>query len=171
MWELLIIPIIAVGVWIVSTLLRNAEETKNAGKKPEKVTDLDRFLREVRRRQEGREPEPALRRRVDREEEPQRAERRREVPPRTRRRAPVQAEAIPVVLPVDEVEVVTAVPVLSVLEAPPLPGGMAANAALTSRLPSAALVGLRDLLASRDGLCKAMILHEVLGPPLSHRRR
>jgi len=173
MWEWLIIPIIAVGVWIVSTLLRSAEEAKGPGKKPEKVTDLDRFLREVRRRKDGGEREPAPPRRVERaEESPERMERRREAPPRARRRVSVQEEAIPVALPVDEsptAPAVTVVPVMHVHEAPAL-REMPADAPLR-RVPSAALVGLRELLASRDGLCKAMMLQEVLGTPLSRRRR
>ena len=171
MWELLIIPVVVVGVWILRTLLQNAEEAKGAGQKPQKVTDLDRFLREVRRRKEAGERESAPPRRVARTEEPPpRGERRSEPKPRAKWRTAAQEEAIPLALPVDEPATAPMVTVLSVLEAPPLPA-MPASSILEPRVPSAALVGIRPLLASRDGLWKAVILHEVLGPPLSRRRR
>src|SRR5215475_2383265 len=100
MWEILIIPIIGVGVWIISTLLRGEEEAKKPDepggqRKPQKVTDLDRFLREVQRRRKAgeREPEPS-----------QQVEPRREEPP------PPREEPVPVVLVEAPVVVAEVVP-------------------------------------------------------------
>ena len=66
-WELLIIPLIAVGVWILGTLFKTGEEEiarkgarrpgspsgRTTGRRP--VTDLDRFLEDARRRREKEE--------------------------------------------------------------------------------------------------------------------
>jgi hypothetical protein len=160
-WEFIIVPIIAVAVWIIGTLLRGAEQPPARNGAPprrgERVTDLDRFLREVHRRRQSAEGTEAP---------PVRAERRRESVPRP--------QAIPVALPVDEVVVVPEpAPALRVVEAPPLPQMPSDKSArsLPPRPESAGLAALRGLLRSRDGMRTAMVLQEVLGPPLSRRRR
>ena len=71
-WEILIIPLIALGVWILGTLFKTGEDDKmkkgvrrpgsvsgrGSGRRP--VTDLDRFLDEARRRREAEErPKPS----------------------------------------------------------------------------------------------------------------
>src|SRR6516165_10363234 len=70
-WEILIIPLIALGVWIIGTLFKSEDEkTKKGirsrnnlparapGRRPV-TTDLDRFLEEARRRRESEErPKP-----------------------------------------------------------------------------------------------------------------
>jgi hypothetical protein len=168
-WEVLVIPIIGVAVWIIATLVRGAEEAKKAGgpaqRKGEKMTDLDRFLREVKRRQKAAQTEA---------EEPARAESRPQS--RAKWRTPPREEEIPTVLPVEEVPTARLVPVapqLRSVEAPPLPSLPAEPPSVSPppRPQSPVLVGLRELLRTREGLCKAMILQEVLGPPLSRRRR
>jgi hypothetical protein len=170
-WEILIVPIIGVAVWIISTLIRGAEQGKGPEggprRRPEQVTDLDRFLREVNRRRQGRQ----------REEEPAApAEPRREMPRETPPPPPVP-ELIPVVLPVVEesvvVEPASSAPALRVHEAPPLPEMPAERSAkpLPERAESAAAMPLRKLLCSREGIRNAIILREVLGPPLARRRR
>jgi hypothetical protein len=169
-WEILVIPIIGVAVWIISALIRGSEQAKReeptGRKRPEKVTDLDRFLREIQRRRESAERED--------EKEP-RVERRRPEP-RPARRRPPEEEEIPVVIPVEPVAVVQTValaPVLRSIEAPPLPVLPAEPLPAPQPRPrreSAAPAGLRELLRSRDGVRKAMILREVLGPPLARRR-
>jgi hypothetical protein len=72
-WQAWIVPVIALGVWILSHLLRGSEQDKKApprgrqgenppGRPKEPLTDLDRFLREVNRRRqnaEERRPGPA----------------------------------------------------------------------------------------------------------------
>ena len=71
-WEILIVPLIALGVWILSTVFRGAEEAKDKPRRqadgaipPRRPTgELDRFLEEARRRREkaqripSPEPEP-----------------------------------------------------------------------------------------------------------------
>jgi len=169
-WEFIIVPIIAVAVWIIGTLIRGAEKAQGPNGAPprrgERVTDLDRFLREIHRRRQAEERT---------EEPPQRAERRREPEPPPVRRAPPREE-IPVVLPVQEViaaEPVAPAPALRVLEAPPLPAVPFDRSPRPQqrRAEPAALVTLKALLRSPEGLRTAMILREVLGPPLSRRRR
>jgi hypothetical protein len=167
--EVLIIPIIVVAVWIISTLLRGADESKRTGRlgqrRPERATDLDRFLHEVQRRRDAAESaEPRTRR-----EESRPAERRRPSPSRTKARTPPE-EAIPVVLPVEEVR--TGPPVLATIAAPPLPEVPSLPPDTTARpvSESPALAGLREMLQTRDGLRQAMILSEVFGPPRSRRR-
>jgi hypothetical protein len=169
-WELLVVPVIAVAVWIIGTLIRSAEQAKGPEgaprRQPEQVTDLDRFLREVNRRRQARQPR-------DEEEPTARVERRE--PPRRPAPPPPPPEVIPVVLPVAEVVVAQpapAAPTLRVHEAPALPELPADKSArpLPERPESAALASLRKLLRSRDGLRTAVVLQEVLGPPLSRRR-
>jgi hypothetical protein len=150
-WEILIIPIIGVAVWIISTVIRGAEEAKKSvppqRKRPEKGDDLDRF-REVQRRRRAAERAQERPRRVERDEE------------------------IPVVVPVEEVPlarpVVVVPPVIQTVAAvPPEP----VTAALPPRPESPALAGLRQMLQSREAVRRAIILQEVLGPPLARRRR
>src|SRR5947209_4681140 len=63
-WEILIIPLIAVGVWLLGTIFRGVEEERQkarprrpgeGGPMRRPVTDLDRFLEEARRRREAAE--------------------------------------------------------------------------------------------------------------------
>jgi hypothetical protein len=72
-WEVLLVPAIAIGVWVLGTLIKNATN-QDTDKLPPRVppdrppaprrpappgTDLDRFLREVnRRKQAGEQPAP-----------------------------------------------------------------------------------------------------------------
>src|SRR5579872_5684220 len=75
-WEVLIIPLIALGVWILGTIFRTEEEKakgrprrpgEGGGRSPQRrpTTELDRFLEEARRRREAAErrqqPEPSAR--------------------------------------------------------------------------------------------------------------
>jgi hypothetical protein len=170
-WEVLIIPIIGVAVWIISTLVRGAEEAKGNGpprpaaqRRPERVTDLDRFLREVQRRKRGagREEEEA-------EERPQRAEREEEPPPRTERRRESPRRTPP---PPREEKVFVPPPAAAVPAPPPVAPPAVVEELLPAAPPVAAgLAGLRHLLRSREGLRTAVILQEVLGPPVSRRGR
>jgi hypothetical protein len=65
-WEILLIPLIALGVWILSSIFRSFEDERdknkrgfeagNRGRTPtarRPITDLDRFLEESRRRREA----------------------------------------------------------------------------------------------------------------------
>lgn len=81
-WEILIIPLIAFGVWLLGTIFRGAEENPRQararnerdgeGRTRRSAADLDRFLQDARRRREERqnsetpevkpvEPEPVAR--------------------------------------------------------------------------------------------------------------
>lgn len=69
-WEVLIIPLIALGVWIIGTVFGKTDEPtlrRPARRRPEgqrstgpATADLDRFLEEARRKREGKpsQPEP-----------------------------------------------------------------------------------------------------------------
>src|SRR5436190_7348054 len=66
-WEVLLILLVPVGVWVLSTLLRGEEKQPPRGRTPaggphpaqrRPVTDLDRFLEEARRRREAAERRP-----------------------------------------------------------------------------------------------------------------
>jgi hypothetical protein len=161
-WEILVIPIIGVAVWVISALIRGSEEAKRGEpaprKRPEKVTDLDRFLREVQRRREAAEREEPRPRRA----EPAVEERAESRPPPPARRPPPREAAVEVVVPVETVVVARPAPAAPVPPAEPEPAPPRGR-------ERAAPVGLRGLLRSRDGLRTAMILREVLGPPLALR--
>jgi hypothetical protein len=163
-WEVLILPVVIVAVWIIGTVLRGRADEKErparsapreeARRRPDRVTDLDRFMREVKRRRQVAERE-------DEDEEPAEAERapRRAAPPR--REMPPPPVPVPILQPVEVVEVVEPVVPVAPPVAAPVPRAAAAPV----------LAGLKGLLTSRDGLRVAVILQEVLGPPLSRRRR
>ncbi len=166
-WEILIVPIIGVAVWIISTVIRSAEQGKGPEgaprRRPEQVTDLDRFLREVNRRRQARQ----------REEEPAASAESGREPPRETAPPTQTPEAIPVVLPVvEEVVVAQPAPTLRVHQAPPIVE--IATEKSVSSLPeqreSASLASLRKLLRSPDGMRTAMMLQEVFGSPVSRRR-
>ena len=66
-WEILIVPMIALGVWILSTVFRGAEEGKDKprrqgdGATPPRrpASEIDRFLEEARRRRDKVRERPA----------------------------------------------------------------------------------------------------------------
>src|SRR5690242_6074220 len=117
-WEVLIIPMIGVAVWIISTLIRNAEEAKAPPRppqrRPERVTDLDRFVREAQRRRRVEEAEEEDRPSPGQREEEKPTRRERREPPR---RTPPRRDEAPVARPVETTpafEPVAAVPVVVV---------------------------------------------------------
>lgn len=104
-WEVLIIPLIALGVWILGTIFRTEEEKarnrprrpgEGGGRSPQRrTTELDRFLEEARRRREVAErrqqPEPS-----PRPPEPRPQAARPPAPPRPPERRPARTrEAAP----------------------------------------------------------------------------
>lgn len=182
-WEILIIPLIALVVWIVGTLAKSEDDrTKKGvgrrgpvtGRQPGKrvVTDLDRFLEESRRRREPEErrkaaPPPA---RVPAARPPvrERPSQPRETP---RRAAPVIAqEEVVFALPSPQsvatppvAEPVVAAPVAreqSVSTPPPAPR--------TSSSPISQQV--RSLLSKPQSAATAFVLREIFDRPLSKRR-
>jgi len=197
MWQIILgVFAVPVAVWILSSLLRAAEEERprvgpgGRGPNPPRprrpASDIESFLEEVnRRRREGTERQRAG---VPVE---------RPLPPPVRPRAPVpRAEpvprqpppsAVPVLRPA-RVPVPTAEPVdvvvvaESVRPAPGRPGPAPApvHAAPvgrpftptmgTARRVAPSLAQLMPLLRSPQGLRTAVLLQEIFGPPLCQRQ-
>jgi hypothetical protein len=86
----------------------------------------------------------------------------RTVPIRPAPSAPRPVEVVPAVEVIPIVEVPLAVPASNLETAPPSMAPLG-----TTSVPSPDLVGL---LSSPDTLRAAVILHEILGPPISRRR-
>jgi hypothetical protein len=184
-WEILIIPLIALGVWILGTLFKSGEDDKTkkgvrrpigasgrtSGRRP--VTDLDRFLEEARRRREMEErpkppplPPPA-RATVARPPLRERPIPPREAPPHVAPPVIRSAEA-PIAVPIARL----AEPVLAVapaLDVPPPPP----PAPITTRdaRPSPILQQVRSLLSKPQTAGTAFVLREIFDRPLCRRRR
>lgn len=176
-WEILIIPLIALGVWILGTLFKGEEERNKRGargpggsvrrgptRRP--VTDLDRFLEESRRRRETEErertlPVPPPRPVVSRPPLRERVAKPRETPPRITLAMPPPEPppvAVPVARPVQE-------PVAQASPPPPVPP------ARSQDLPLPILRQVRSLLSSPQSAGAALVLREILDRPRSMRRR
>ena len=192
-WELLIIPLIAVGVWVLGTVFRGAEDERQkalrqrrpGGPRPPQrrpATDLDRFLEEARRRREAAArpappPRPAVEPRPAEPRAPERRPLRQREPERptavTRRPEPLPPPAPPeAIVAVRRAEpVVEARPAVVVEAAPPPP----APAVVQVRARTASAAAIQDqvaaLLRSPQAAGAAFVLQEILGPPLCRRRR
>jgi hypothetical protein len=186
-WEILIIPLIALGVWILGTLFKTGEDEKlkkgvrrpgnlpGRGPSRRPVTDLDRFLEEARRRREAEarpKPPPVpppVRAPVARPPLRERPTRPREAPPRVA--APViRTTEVPVVRPVEQPPLVEPVlPVASIREAtpPPPPAPIETRPAQ----PSPILQHVRSLLSKPQTAGTAFVLREIFDRPLCLRRR
>jgi hypothetical protein len=181
-WELLIIPLIAVGVWILGTLFKTGEEdstkkgarpaSKGSGRTPGRrpVTDLDRFLEEARRRREAEE-----KRKVPAEPPPQPTISR---PPLSDRpsRPRERVRPAPPVLRVEEVPV--AIPVARLASEPAAPRVQPSNepapiAPTTTRdtRPSPIAQQVRSLLSQPRTAGTAFVLREIFDRPRCMRRR
>ncbi len=193
-WEILIIPLIALGVWILGTLFKSEDDKtkKLVGRRgnlssrtpPGRrgVTDLDRFLEEARRRRE-----PEERRKVP--PTPSRAE---AVRPPVRERPPRQQPSPRVVTPVSiQEEAVIALPVPRPVAPPPvaqptpaLPspnlgeGRMGAPPTREAPPPPAPATRsspiaqqVRSLLSKPQTAATAFVLREIFDRPLCKRRR
>jgi hypothetical protein len=177
-----LIPVIAVGVWLLAALIRGAT-LKGKAMPPEpdpqgrprrrpSSTEIDRFLEEVRRRQQ------AQRRRRDEDEAPEVQPvfvepSPRPLPPPVRRpsQAPrprinveplvvqpvVVSEVIPMALPAEPRRATTIAPAPTVESTP-------------QKVPGH-LTELHRLLRSPQGLRAALVVNEILGPPRCRRRR
>ena len=192
-WELLIIPLIAVGVWILGTLFKTGEEdrTKKGARRPgspsgrgsgrRPVTDLDRFLEDARRRRETEEkrkvsaepPQPTISRPPLSERPP---------PPRERLRPPppvLRAEEVPVAIPVarlaSEPVVLRETPAETVRVAPRSqpaaePSPVAPTTTRDTRLSPIAQQ-VRSLLSKPRTAGTAFVLREIFDRPRCQRRR
>ncbi len=185
-WEILIIPLIALGVWIIGTLFKSEDDkAKKAmrgrgnfsgrapGRRP--VTDLDRFLEEARRRRETEDrpkPPPApppTRAPVARPPLRERPSRPRETP---RPAVPaLRKEEVGVTVPTrPAAPAVLAEPVPS----PPLPPLEAPTPPATITAPPRAapvVQQVRALLSKPQTAGAAFVLREIFDRPLCKRRR
>ena len=176
-WEILIIPLIALGVWILGTLIKGEDErnkrgTRGAGgsvrrgptRRP--VTDLDRFLEDARRRREAEErqrtlPVPPSRPTISRPPLRERPSKPRETPPRIVPAMPSTESpplAVPVARPVEE-------PVAQASPPPPAPPS------LSQYRPSPIARQVHALLSSPQSAGAALVLREILDRPRCMRRR
>jgi hypothetical protein len=193
-WEILIIPLIALGVWILGTLFKGEDERlKKNVRRPNgpprrppprrPVTDLDRFLEEARLRREAEErrkapPPPPPRPSISRPPLSERPPRQRETPQRPVRPT-IRIEEIPVALPADRP---VAVPVVAeaVLVAPrPKPATETPSSTSPPAIPIATcetrlsplLQQVRSLLSKPQTAGTAFVLREIFDRPLCRRRR
>jgi len=180
-WEILIIPLIALGVWIIGTLFKSEDDKtkKVAGRRGNMpgrtppgrrgVTDLDRFLEEARRRREPEEsrkvaPSPS-RAPVGR---PPLRERPTRQPPPPRVATPVIVQEEAVVLPVPRP--VAPPPVAQPAASPPSAREAPPPPAPAAR-PSPIAQQVRSLLSKPQTAATAFVLREIFDRPLCKRRR
>jgi hypothetical protein len=189
-WEILIIPLIALGVWILGTLFKTGEDDKMkrgvrrpgsvAGRGPSRrpVTDLDRFLEEARRRREQEErpkPPPApppARASVARPPLRERPTRPRETPPRVAApviRAPEAPVALPVARPIEQPAFVE--PVVAATPPRDVPSSSTPAPATRPVPTSPILQQVRSLLSKPQTAGTAFVLREIFDRPLCMRRR
>jgi hypothetical protein len=196
----LLLVVISVLVYIVSSFLRNSVRNDNdqmeaaarRARQKERAarlgsSDIDRFLEEVnRRRRQALERRPGP---IEPEAKPLR------VPPSVRQRAPVKpqrerpAVQVPTTRPVPRrplsppppsAEPAVVIDVLPVIEIPqpkwlPTPEARETTlpqpaATVTREMPSPMFLQLSTLLSSEDNLRAALVLQEILGRPLCLRR-
>jgi hypothetical protein len=187
-WEVLIIPLIALGVWIIGTLFKSEDDKtkkvvgrrplfppqtggRGGGRTPGRravVTDLDRFLEEARRHREPEErrkaPPPS---RVPPARPPVREQptRRQEPPPPA---TPLIVEEAVVALPAPR-------PVIPPPAAEPVASPPSARAKPSSPAPptpsSPIAQQVRSLLSKPQTAATAFVLREIFDRPLCKRRR
>jgi hypothetical protein len=189
-WEW-IVPVIALALWILSSLVRGVEEQQRAGRQPgsrpvdRPPSEVDKFLEEINRmRRRSAQPSPEQAR-------PQPATRTAPMPevlPADRSPPPL-AEPIPSppamfeppkpkprpVQPRREkprTAVAKPVPPRPVPPPVPVPEAPAPSKVVAQvRRPAPAVAQLWTLLKSPATLQAAILLQEVLGPPRCRRRR
>lgn len=180
-WLKLLIPLIAVAVWILSNMAKNKDMPRrlqppplpppdeNDARPRRSANEVDRFLEEVRRRRAEAEGRPAPPREPVKPTPPSRQsvpERRRATPPVAPpppRRAPAPP---PMPAPAEILEAVVVMP------SPPIETRVtkAPLASAPVAVPvSNALASTVDLLRKKQTLAAAVILREILGPPASAR--
>ena len=182
-WEILIVPLIALGVWILGTLFKGEDaKVKKGGRLPNNasgrapsrrpVTDLERFLEDARRRREVEEapkpppPRPSIARAPLRERPAQP----RQTPPRLASRSKRREElpvAVPVARPVAQAVAVVAEAVIDV------PVRAEPSAPTTTRATQSSPIAQQvlSLLSNPQTAATAFVLREIFDRPLSQRRR
>lgn len=188
-WEILIIPLIAVGVYILSALFKSEDDKtkKGVGRRPpfspqngggrgggrapgrRVVTDLDRFLEEARRRREPEErrkaPPPPSRAPVARPPLRERPTRPQE-PPRLAAPVIVKEEAVVLPAPRPVAPPPVAEPIAippSSRETPPPPAPPTRSSPIAQQM--------RSLLSQPQTVATAFVLREIFDRPLCKRRR
>lgn len=174
-WKVLIIGLIPLGVWILSTIFRGIEDAREqekprpapgerpAPKTPRRPTsELDRFLDEARRRRDTspkRREEPILEAvPVAKPPAPPPP-----APPRVEKRPPKPREVRKASQPAPT-PYVNVVPV-ELPAPPPAPARLP-----PAHPPSPALAKVVAMLRDRDAVTTAVVLREILDKPLSQRR-
>jgi hypothetical protein len=176
-WEILIIPLIALGVWILGALVKGEDEkTKKpvrrpgnaSGRAPRRpMTDLQRFLEATRRREAEETPQPLPPRpSIARAPLRERPSQPRETPPRPAPRSKRRDEA-PVAAPIARPVVAEAVVAAPVRAEPSAP------APTTTRPTPASPIAQQvfSLLSNPQTAATAFVLREIFDRPLSQRRR
>ncbi len=194
-WEVWGALIVGAAIWIIGHLLRQSadNDTKNRptprpqpSDRPNRprpqsgTSDLDRFLQEVQRRKqaaEGRGKPPPAPKRQPQQRRPAPRNVPDVLPTRTpgalRRAEPAVLEVVPAEVPA-RAPVATPAPVEVPVVAMVGPGDVQPATRRIFPPPrktpaSPALAQLQKLMATRDSLRAAVLLQEVLGPPLCHR--
>jgi hypothetical protein len=179
--QIWLIPVIAIGVWLLAALIRNANQKGKAmppepqpqGRPRRRPTsnEIDRFLEEVRRRQQAQrrpadedvpEVQPVVIEPTPRPPPPPV----RRTPPASVTRAKPSPVTVRTVAAVDNIPVALAVDARPSTTIAPIPAPEPPQA----RLPGH-LVELQRLLHSPQGIRAAFLLNEILGPPKCRRRR
>lgn len=186
-WEILIFPLIALGVWILSTIFRGVEEQREKNRPPRPreegasvkvprrpVSELDRFLDEARRRREAAQQRQQQTAPVLVEPIPEAIPLPRPAP----KPAPAPAPASPLPRKIERPalqptepprrapEPAPAVPVVQTLAQSqasthsPVPG-----TTVQARKLSPVLARLMPLLKDRPSLGTAFVLNEIFGRP------
>lgn len=187
-----VIPVIALGVWVITQVIRSSNEVKKVperrGPQPRRssTSDIDRFLEEINRRRQQQQqmereqadapvvqpvappppPPPPVQARPQRQRTSSRQKYPGYAPPPVRRRP-----ATVVVEPVGPRSAAEPIVIAEVIAPEVGSAGLSFQPVPEIRTPKAPrhIEQLRQLL-SRDGLRAAVLLNEILGPPRSKRR-
>jgi hypothetical protein len=180
-WEW-VVPVIALVLWILNNLIRNADEkqarnvrrpAEPEGERPAERTtsDVDQFLEEINR----------MRRRST----PQRREEPKQPPVRSEEPAPVFVPTVverprpqqrPRPRPAEKPRTMVAKPVAvqvgaEIRDVIPVAPPNAPTALAPTRRPSPAVAQLWSMLRTPGSVQAAIMLQEVLGPPRCRKRR
>jgi hypothetical protein len=170
-WKALIIPLIPLAIWIIVSIFRAREEAKE-DQQPEPDESPKRPTQQPARRmlsdRERFEQQAQARRTVSRanREQPAKPPRADELPRAVPAAAPRARRAEPAGPPV-----LLATPVVPASTEPdPAPPVPPAAVPKVARPVSPFAERLRAMLLDRDTLKTAVLLQEILGPPVSRRR-
>jgi hypothetical protein len=165
-----IVPIIAIAVWILSSLIRPEEKAQRNPLRPRRwpnedrggmdqpsrpVSEVDRFLEEINK----------LRKKAEEERPAEVVEVPRPAPPRLQRPKPVVEVVLPASIPTLPPVVVEVLEVLPVAVPPAAP-----VVQMPASRPSPAVSQVRAMLRTPQAVRTAILLQAVLGPPRCRKR-